>query len=578
MTTDSRGRELKRRSARRSVLATDGLDSTRGGDHPTGANSDAAKTVLNRDVAEPSGQPFLVDVMSRRQKSEFRLLLLVWGTAVVLFWRWWLDPSHVDGVLRFALNSLVLCWPFVLAGYFFYFVHRMKRPNPDLAIPSGLRVAMITTKTPSEPFAIVRHTLSAMLAQQYPHDTWLADEDPALETMAWCAKHGVRVSTRRGVEGYHRSTWPRRTRCKEGNLAFFYDTCGYDTYDIVVQLDADHAPAAGYLEEMLRPFADRAVGYVSAPSICSANAGDSWTARARLNAEGSLHGVLQAGYSAGWAPLCIGSHYAVRTAALREIGGLGPELAEDHSTTLLMNAQGWRGVHAFEATARGCGPASVTDCMTQEYQWARSLVTILLTLTPRHWMRLPARLKFQFVFSQLWYPLFGLVMLTGHLMPIVALVDRRPWANVDYIAFVLFAALVTVTTLAIVFWIKRQGWLRPRDSGLLRWETALFQYVRWPWVLLGSLTAVIDVVCHTTTQFRVTPKGQDLAQALPVRVLVPYALLVVVSASVALLTADAGTVAGYLYLAIIGSMTYAAAIGVVIFRHIMESTGPHERR
>ena len=312
----------------------------------------------------------------------------------------------------------------------------------------------------------------------------------------------------------------------------------------MVQLDADHAPASNYLEEMLRPFADPAVGYVSAPSICDANAGDSWTARARLNAEGSLHGALQAGYSAGWAPLCIGSHYAVRTAALREIGGLGPELAEDHSTTLLMNAQGWRGVHAFEATAHGDGPVSFTDCMTQEYQWARSLATILLTLTPRHWMRLPARLKLQFVFSQLWYPLFGLVMLTGHLMPIVALSTRHPWASVDYVAFECFTALVTITTLAIVFWLKRQGWFRPRDSSPLCWEAVLFQYARWPWVLLGSLTAVLDVVRHTTTEFRVTPKGRELAQALPVRVLVPYALLGVIPSAAALLTPDAGNAAG----------------------------------
>ena len=36
--------------------------------------------------------------------------------------------------------------------------------------------------------------------------------------------------------------------------------------------------------------------------------------------------------------MCIGSHYAVRTRALREIGGLGPELAEDFSTSFLPSA------------------------------------------------------------------------------------------------------------------------------------------------------------------------------------------------------------------------------------------------
>ena len=60
--------------------------------------------------------------------------------------------------------------------------------------------------------------------------------------------------------GYHRSTWPRRTRCKEGNLSFFYNQFGYREYDFVVQMDADHVPQKGYLEEMLRPFCDPRLG------------------------------------------------------------------------------------------------------------------------------------------------------------------------------------------------------------------------------------------------------------------------------------------------------------------------------
>ncbi len=101
---------------------------------------------------------------------------------------------------------------------------------------------------------------------------------------------------------------------------FFYDHYGYDRYDFVVQLDADHVPEPGYLSEMLRPFGDLRVGYVSAPSICDRNASESWAARGRLYAEASMHGSLQAGYNYGLAPLCIGSHYAVRTIALKEIG------------------------------------------------------------------------------------------------------------------------------------------------------------------------------------------------------------------------------------------------------------------
>lgn len=92
------------------------------------------------------------------------------------------------------------------------------------------RVAMLVTKVPSEPWAMVKKTLSAMLAQADAgvdaYHVWLADEDPSDETRAWCAEQGVRISCRKGNPDYHRKKWPRRARCKEGNLAFFYDHWG----------------------------------------------------------------------------------------------------------------------------------------------------------------------------------------------------------------------------------------------------------------------------------------------------------------------------------------------------------------
>jgi cellulose synthase (UDP-forming) len=108
--------------------------------------------------------------------------------------------------------------------YFVLVFLAARRSNAPDPVPGRWRVAMVTTKTPSEPFAVVRKTLEAMLAQDYPHDTWLADEAPDDATRAWCAAHGVRISSRQGIAAYHRAEWPRRTRCKEGNLAYFYDT------------------------------------------------------------------------------------------------------------------------------------------------------------------------------------------------------------------------------------------------------------------------------------------------------------------------------------------------------------------
>ena len=295
------------------------------------------------------GSPFLIDVLSKRRRLELAFLVGCWIAAEVFFWSYWLQPNHVVSLAGFLFNTALILWFTALPTYFLFFLTRMKRTVPDLPLPPGWRVAMVVTRSPSEPFSLVRGTLEAMLSQQYPHDTWLADEQPDAEIKAWCEGNGVMLSSRFGVQDYHRKIWPRRTRTKEGNLAYFYDTYGYASYDFVSQLDCDHVPSLWYLESMLRPFIDPQVGYVSAPSICDSNAASSWAARARLYAESTLHGPLQAGYNGGWAPLCIGSHYSVRTSALRQIGGLGPELAEDHSTTLMMNSAGWRGVHALDA-------------------------------------------------------------------------------------------------------------------------------------------------------------------------------------------------------------------------------------
>lgn len=79
-----------------------------------------------------------------------------------------------------------------------------------------------------------------------------------------------------------------------------------------------------------------------------------------------MHGPQGASRSAGALPCCIGSHYAVRTAALRHIGGIGPELDEDYSTSMIMTAHGWRGVFAIDAIASGDGPVTFEDAMRQE--------------------------------------------------------------------------------------------------------------------------------------------------------------------------------------------------------------------
>jgi cellulose synthase (UDP-forming) len=515
---------------------------------------------------------YLIKVLNKRQSAQLYILTGLWLIATIAFAIWWLQPAHYTGPMRFAFNSFILAWSLVIPGYYFYFLCRMKKPNPELEIPSSWRIAMVTTRAPSEPFAQVQQTLLAMKAEAPAHDTWLADEDPTPEILEWCADHGVFVSCRKGVAGYHNDTWPRRKKCKEGNLAYFYDTYGYDDYDFVSQLDADHVPAPGYLKAMLAGFRDPAVGYVSAPSICDANASTSWASRGRLFLESTLHGTLQAGYNnKGWSPMCIGSHYAVRTAALRESGGLGPELAEDHSTTLLLCAHGWRGIHSIDAIANGNGPSTFPDAMVQEFQWARSLVMIFLGVTPRYLGKMCFSLRFQFLFGELWYFLFSGAMLSSYLLPLLALALGVPFAHVGYAEFLGWSAPPTLSAMAVILWIKKQGLLRPANAKILSWEMVLFQLARWPWVVCAIIDAVKCSMTKTTLDWKITPKAQADKPAIPVSMFVPYIIIVIASSIVGVVHPDSPYIGGYLYLTIFNILTYVLLIATIAVCHHCES-------
>ncbi|MEB3161223.1 MAG: glycosyltransferase [Synechocystis sp.] len=516
-------------------------------------------------------------LLTRPQQRVLQALVAVWFLVSISFWVWWFQPTHHLTPIGTVLTSGVLGVEMLLPGYFFYFVLRMKQVNPQLALPSDWRVAMVVTKAPSEPWSVVQTTLRAMLQQGYDHDTWLADEDPSQETLDWCEKHGVLVSSRKGVAAYHRPVWPRRTKCKEGNLAYFYDQVGYDNYDFVSQLDADHVPEPGYLEAMLRPFLDPRVGYVASPSLCDRNVGTSWAARARLWVEATMHGALQAGYNRGWAPLCIGSHYAVRTQALREIGGLGPELAEDHSTTLMMNAHGWQGVFQIGAIAHGDGPANFMDAMTQEFQWSRSLMKVCLDLTPYYWSTLKPHLRFQFLFAQLWYLLFSLCGLIGFSLPILALLFDRPWLRMNYLSFLLGAIAVAIITTLPVFWIKQCRCLRPADARLLSWEAILFTIARVPWILMGVCQGILSWLWRKELSFKVTPKGHAQHPFMPLLVLLPYCLLTLITTLAVLLIHDLQHSQGYYFLALVNAAFYGGVLIALLGLHLKENTGYGQR-
>ncbi|MEU2544097.1 glycosyltransferase family 2 protein [Streptomyces roseolus] len=505
------------------------------------------------------------------------LLSLGWAVCLVWFWTWWLQPSHRIGWPGMIVNSALLLYLTYLPVHFLVALIRMRRFDPTIEVPA-LRTAFVVTRAPSEDWDIARTTLEAMLDQDFPHayDVWLCDEDPTEEIAAWCLAHDVGLSCRRGRSDYHRADWPRRTRCKEGNLAFFYDHWGYDRYEVVAQLDCDHVPNRSYLSEVVRPFADPAIGYVAAPSVCDSNAEGSWAARGRLQREAMFHGPVQLGHSAGLAPVCIGSHYAVRTRALRDIGGLGPELAEDFSTTFLLSSAGWQGAFAIDAEAHGEGPLTFGAMITQEFQWSRSLAVMLLGMLPRHLGRMSLKLRLRFGAALMYYPLLAMATIMGVLLPPIAAITGTPWINVNYFAFLAHFWSMSVWLILLTLLCRRRGLLRPKDAPILSWEIWLFGLSRWPYVAWGVLAAVAQKLRPRPITFKVTPKKRDGLEPLPLRTVAPYLLITTFLSGAALVGQFTGPAVGYVFLCILGSASYTAvtlAVGSLHVRETARATG-----
>lgn len=514
----------------------------------------------------------MVPALSRGSRRILLGLTFVFLLTLAAFFMWWFSPEHRLSWPGFVANSILLIIVLALPAYFLHTVNRMRRVNPNVPVPH-CRVAMVVTKAPSEPWSMVQATLEAMLAQDYPgdYDVWLADEDPTDEVIEWCLLRGIGVSSRRGDERYQRLTWPRRRRCKEGNLAYFYDHYGYDKYDVVSQLDADHVPDPNYLQEMVRPFWDPAVGYVAAPSVCDANSEQSWAVMGRPYEEASFHGAQQLGLNAEGTPVCIGSHYAVRTQALRQIGGVGPELAEDFTTSYLLNVAGWRGAYAIDAAAHGDGPPSFAAMVTQEFQWSRSLTKAMMHLVLRTWTRLPWALGLRFIFQSGVYILLSLMFVGGVVLFSVASATRSPWVAVNILVFFGLWLMMSGWLLFVAFQLRRNGLIRPAGSPIVSWQRALYAGSRFPFILLGVGAAIMESIVPRTIDFKVTPKGDVGPQPFPVRLVIPFAIVAVILAGSASIGLGSVKVIGYVGLSLLTALSQVVLATAVTVLHAVET-------
>ena len=457
-----------------------------------------------RYTLRPSGEVRAAEVFSEPvlvggRRAAFLVLTALLLVAVGGFARYWFALPDI-GTHR-VLYAAATFGVFYLIGVWtlpWLAMARMQRPTYMEPAP-GLRVAVVTTFTPpTESIAMLEQTVAALVALDYPHDTWVLDEGDLPEVRAMCDRLGARHFTRNGRPDYQAPIGPYTARTKFGNLnAWLAETLSAD-YDILAAFDPDHVPERRYLTRTLGYFSDPRVGYVQAAQVYY-NQDASFIARGAAEESYDFYSSGQMAAHAFGEPTIVGSHTVHRMSALRALGGVPPHEAEDVYLTLLYRWGGWRGIYVPEILAMGMTPVDWRAYTRQQRRWARALLDLKMRVLPKVAPRMTVGER-----------LVGLLHGTFFLRPLV-LVVLYPMlvymlvANVQP-AFFQRYTFYAVFAVAMAFFctdrFRQLYYLDRRREHGVHWRSLVLQYAKWPYFA----HAVWQAVSGWRGSFTVTPK------------------------------------------------------------------------
>jgi len=441
---------------------------------------------------------------------------LVWGVLLVSLLAGnliaisrWFTPENarahwlVFGMLTFLWFRATL---YSLSGWGSLLL--MKRSTPSPPPDPSLRVALVVTYVPgAEPIDVVSATMAAMTATRGTADCWILDEGDDPEVRRIAETMGVRHFTRKGRPEWNTDRGRLKARTKYGNVNAWLDGAGFESYDIVVQFDSDHAPEPHFLEKTLGYFRDPAIGYVQGPPECN-NVGESWVARGAWEQD-HYNKTLQQSLNGIGAPLFVGCYNISRVTALKEVGGFADHEADDALITLRLLAAGWRGVFVSEPLAYGLAPADLRTYLKQQYRWGYSLLNMKMYHERPLLARMPFRIRmahtlhgmnyYNGIFDFLSLVLAGYFLYTGNVP--MSLTRGVHWFE----AF----GLLALSELGVLV-IRRRWFIHPSHRGGFPWRSVLLDFAARPYCFM----AMFKALRKESKRYLITRKTADTRSAL----------------------------------------------------------------
>ncbi len=317
----------------------------------------------------------LVDRLRGRAAS---LVLVALSAAVSLRYVFWRLTDTLDlptwpewglgvGLIAAELYALAT----LLAGYAQAAWPLRRQPLPLPADPSAWPTVDVFIPTLNEPLAVVRATVLAALAMDWPPDhlvVWLLDDGGRAEFRDFAEACGCRYLARAEHRG-----------AKAGNLNH---ALRHSRAAFVAVFDCDDVPTRAFLQLTLGWLVARPnLAFVQTPQHYrdpDPLQRNLWGG-ARVPAEACLfHGLLQDGNDTHNAAMFSGSCAVLRRAALEDVGGFSTAtLTEDAHTSLRLHRRRWDSAFLRLPLAAGLAPESLAGHLRQRRRWTRGMLQIL---------------------------------------------------------------------------------------------------------------------------------------------------------------------------------------------------------
>ena len=447
-----------------------------------------------------------------------RMAFLALGTLVVIryvYWRLAGTLPSLDDPVSFGLGLVLalaeLYCVLILTVSLIINAEPLARADAPALADLDLPTVDIFIPSYNESAEILGVTLAAALNLDYPAGratVWLlddggtdqkcADADPAkaaaararrVELQALCDALGARYLTR-----------ARNQHAKAGNLN---GGLGNSTGDIVLVLDADHAPFRSFLRETVTLFsADPKLFLVQTPHVFLNPDPIERNLRtfAHMPSENEMfYGVTQCGLDKWDGSFFCGSAALLRRAALDEVGGFsGITITEDCETAFELHARGWHSAYVDKPLIAGLQPETFSDFIGQRARWCQGMFQIMLLKNPvlKRGLKPIQRLCYLSSMTFWFFPLPRLMFMLAPLLHI--------FFDVKIFVSSIDEALAYTATYVVANMMM---------------QNYLYGHVRWPWVselyeyvqgvyLARSIVSV--VLSPRKPSFNVTNKGVSL--------------------------------------------------------------------